>query len=134
MTRAEHLRGRRVGVALSSAFFGFFGHTGFVRALLTAGVRPVLYGGASAGAMVAAAAAAGQLDRFGDVALGLKRRDFWDPGVPFGAPPGLLRGRRFPPCVLFIFGSCAGVPRRPAAPCFPHGRALVVYCEVRGFQ
>ncbi len=95
MTRAEHLRGRRVGVALSSAFFGFFGHTGFVRALLTAGVRPVLYGGASAGAMVAAAAAAGQLDRFGDVALGLKRRDFWDPGVPFGAPPGLLRGRRF---------------------------------------
>lgn len=82
-------------MALSSAFFGFFGHTGFVRALQDAGIRPVLYGGASAGAMVAAAAAAGRLEQFGDVALDLKRRDFWDPGVPFGAPPGLLRGRRF---------------------------------------
>ena len=81
-------------MALSSAFFGFFGHTGFVRALQDAGIRPVLYGGASAGAMVAAAAAAGRLEQFGDVALDLKRRDFWDPGVPFGAPPGLLRGRR----------------------------------------
>ncbi len=45
--------------------------------------------------MVAAAAGAGRIDAFADVALGLRRRDFWDPGLPFGAPPGLLRGRRF---------------------------------------
>lgn len=66
-----------------------------MRALLEAGVRPTVYSGASAGAMVAAAAGANRLDDFGDAIVGLRRSDFWDPGLPFGAPPGLLRGRRF---------------------------------------
>jgi predicted acylesterase/phospholipase RssA len=66
-----------------------------VRAVLDAGIEPVVYGGASAGAMTAAAAASGRLDRFRETILKLRRRDFWDPGLPFGAPPGLLRGRRF---------------------------------------
>lgn len=90
------LRGRRVGVALSSSYFGFFGHSGFMRALFAAGVEPVAISGASAGAMVAAFCGVdGGLDRFTDLICGLKRRDFWDPGLPWQGPLGLLKGRRF---------------------------------------
>ncbi len=91
----DRLRGRRVGVALSSAFFGFYAHTGFVRALHAAGVRPAGYSGSSAGALTAAFAAADALDRFVGLLGGLGRSDFWDPTFPIGRPPGLLRGDRF---------------------------------------
>ncbi|MCA9541010.1 MAG: patatin-like phospholipase family protein [Myxococcales bacterium] len=91
----DDLRGRRVGVALSSAFFGFYAHTGFLRALRARGVEPVAYSGSSAGALVAAFAAGGGLDRLPPLFAHLQRSDFWDPSLPFGRPPGLLRGDRF---------------------------------------
>lgn len=91
---AERLRGRRVGVALSSAFFGFYGHAGFCRALAARGIEPVGWSGASAGAMVAAFAAARALERLPPVFGALRRQDFWDPTRFVGRPPGLLRGHK----------------------------------------
>ncbi len=95
MSLAERLRGKRVGVALSSAFFGFYGHTGFLLGLRRAGIEPTLLSGTSAGAMSAAFGAAGALDTLREVLGTLQRKHFWDPVLPFGRPPGLLRGRRF---------------------------------------
>lgn len=79
-------------LALSSGFFGFFAHCGALSALEEEDLLPARLGGSSAGALVAAAWAAG-LDslRLASILLRLRRRDFWDP-VP---GPGLLRGRRF---------------------------------------
>lgn len=94
MTLGEALRGRRIGVALSSAFFGFYGHAGFLRALAARGITPVAYSGASAGAMIAAFGAADALDRLPPLFEGLRRRDFWDPTAFVGRPPGLLRGHK----------------------------------------
>jgi NTE family protein len=86
----------RVGVALSSSYFGFFGHTGFMQAVFAAGIEPIAISGASAGAMTAAFAGVdGGLERFIDLISGLKRRDFWDPGVARTGPFGLLKGARF---------------------------------------
>lgn len=50
----EELRGKRVGLALSAGFFGFFAHAGLTRALEDAGVAPSAVSGSSAGAMVGA--------------------------------------------------------------------------------
>jgi NTE family protein len=104
-TLLERLRGRRVGVVLSAGFFGFFGHAGFWKALVEAGVRPVAWAGTSAGGMVAAFAASGAKVEDVEALLGgLKKGDFWDPdvlGAAWGAlrgtsePTGLLKGRRF---------------------------------------
>jgi NTE family protein len=77
---------------MSSGFFSFFAHTGFLTVLEDEGLAPARLSGSSAGALVGAAWAsgldapllAGELER-------LQRADFWDPG--FG--PGLLRGRLF---------------------------------------
>lgn len=96
MTAADHPTLGRVGVALSSSYFGFFGHTGFMQAAFAAGIEPVAISGASAGAMVAAFAGVdGGLDAFTDLICGLKRRDFWDPGLTRKGPFGLLKGGRF---------------------------------------
>lgn len=79
---------------MSSSFFGFYGHTGFLRALDARGVRPVAYSGASAGSMAAAFGAADGLDRLPRLFESLRRQDFWDPTPFFGRPPGLLRGHK----------------------------------------
>lgn len=88
----EYLRQGGFGLSMSSGFFSFFAHTGFLTVLEDEGLVPSRISGSSAGALVGAAWAAGldapvlaaELER-------LQRRDFWDPGV--GA--GLLRGRMF---------------------------------------
>lgn len=86
----------RVGIALSSSYFGFFGHTGFMNAAFAAGIEPVAISGASAGAMVAAFSGVdGGLETFTALICGLKRRDFWDPGVTRKGPFGVLKGGRF---------------------------------------
>lgn len=53
----------RVAVCFNSSFFGFFAHAGFLEALTGLGVRPVAVSGASAGALVAGAYAAGMEPR-----------------------------------------------------------------------
>ena len=53
----------RVALCLNSSFLGFFAHAGFLEALTAFGVRPVALSGASAGAIVAGAHAAGMEPR-----------------------------------------------------------------------
>jgi NTE family protein len=77
---------------MSSGFFSFFAHTGMLGTLTTSGFAPDLISGASAGALVGGAWAAGlPLDALRERLLGLRRDDFWDPAP--GA--GLLAGRKF---------------------------------------
>ena len=79
-------------LVLSSGFFGFYAHCGFLRALERAGLSPAAVAGSSAGSLVGGMWAAGRSSGdIGEELLGLRRSDFWDPG--FGA--GLLRGARF---------------------------------------
>lgn len=79
-------------LVLSSGFFGFYAHCGVLMALEEAGLLPVATAGSSAGALVGGAWAAGvEPADLRQELLGLRRPDFWDPGL--GA--GLLRGDRF---------------------------------------
>jgi NTE family protein len=73
-------RDRRIGIAFSSGFFGFFAHAGFLAAVRELGIQPIAYAGASSGAIVAAMAASGMDTRgIREMLFGLRRRDFWDP-------------------------------------------------------
>lgn len=93
---------------MSSGFFGFFAHAGFMSALEAEGLEPAAILGSSAGALVGGAWAAGLSAReFSRVLLDLRRQDFWDPG-PGG---GLLRGE------LFHHILCRILPSRTFAGC-----------------
>ena len=61
----------RVGLALGSGSARGWAHIGVIRALEQAGIRPDLVCGTSIGALVGAAYAAGELDRFEQWVLGL---------------------------------------------------------------
>ncbi|MGZ3692120.1 MAG: patatin-like phospholipase family protein [Pseudobdellovibrio sp.] len=78
-------------LALSSGFFGFYAHLGFLKALEELRIKPTAYTGTSAGAIVAAAAARGMsIKEIENLIRGVSRKDFWDPALGFG----LLRGRK----------------------------------------
>ena len=88
---ADELARRPFHLALSAGWFGFYAHAGFVAALADRGLRPASWSGASAGALIAALAAAGLgADDLARELGDLRRRDFWDPGLGLG----LLRGRK----------------------------------------
>ncbi|MEZ4259866.1 MAG: patatin-like phospholipase family protein [Polyangiaceae bacterium] len=79
-------------LAMSSGFFSFFAHAGFLAALEREGLRPSRTSGSSAGALVTGLWAGGmQSAHIADELTRLERRDFWDPAP--GA--GLLAGRLF---------------------------------------
>lgn len=79
-------------LALSSSFFGFYAHGGFVRALEELGVRPAKVTGSSAGALVAGAIASGlSSTEIRDVLFAIQKDDFWDPGLGLG----FLKGQKF---------------------------------------
>jgi NTE family protein len=87
-------RGPRVGLALGSGSARGWAHIGVIRALEQAGIRPDFVCGTSIGALVGAAYAAGELDRFEQWVLGLGIREvvgFMD--VSLGAA-GVLKGER----------------------------------------
>ncbi len=92
ITLREHLREAPFALAMSSGFFSFFAHTGFLTVLEDEGLLPSRASGSSAGALVMGTWAAGLdapiLARELDL---LERRDFWDPGMG----PGLLHGALF---------------------------------------
>lgn len=101
----ELLGDKRFGLVMSAGFFGFYGHAGFLRGVLEAGLSPSAYAGTSAGGLVAALAAAGlSTSEIEGLLLRQTRRSFWDPD-PLGAmvdalrgghgPSGLLKGERF---------------------------------------
>ena len=88
----EWLREGAFSLTMSSGFFGFFAHAGLLTVLEDEGFLPTRISGASAGALVGGAWAAGiDAKQFADILLALKREDFWDPRVG----PGLLRGHLF---------------------------------------
>jgi NTE family protein len=79
-------------LAMSSGFFGFFAHAGFMSVLEDEGLLPARVCGSSAGALVGGLWAAGvSARRICDELLELRREHFWDvrPGL------GLLRGSLF---------------------------------------
>jgi predicted acylesterase/phospholipase RssA len=93
---ADQIRGARVGLALSSGFFGFFHHAGVLAALVERGIAPSRIAGNSAGALVGAMYASG-LDPAAIAAalLAVRRADFWDAGWPLTARGfGLLAGEK----------------------------------------
>ena len=79
-TLREHLREAPFSLAMSSGFFGFFAHCGFLTVLEDEGLLPRRVTGSSAGALVGALWAAG-LDAsvLEDELRRLRRADFWDP-------------------------------------------------------
>lgn len=94
----------RVGVTLQSSFLGFSTHAGFLNSLLDSGIRPDKISGASSGALVASAYAAGlEQDRLRDFVLDRKlKNSFWEWLVILRAPAvfgaylghGVVSGRR----------------------------------------
>lgn len=91
-TLEEQLRGKRFGLVLSAGFFGFYGHAGFLKGLLSTGLEPAAYAGTSAGGLIAAHAAAGASIEALETLLQAQRRAlFWDPD-PLGALVDLARG------------------------------------------
>jgi NTE family protein len=65
---------------MSSGFFGFFAHAGFLQGLADLGLEPDAYAGASSGALVAASAAAGIEPReMLSIYQNLRKEQFWDP-------------------------------------------------------
>ena len=92
-TRADKLRESPFTLALSAGFFGFFAHTGFLRAFEEENLRPHRVVGASAGALAGGLWAAGMpAQKLKEELVELRREDFWDPGLPLG---GFLKGRKF---------------------------------------
>ena len=104
-TLHDRLRGKRFGCVLSAGFFGFYGHAGFVDALLSTGLTPAAWAGTSAGGMVGALAASGApREAICEAILKVSRADFWDPdplGIawdlirPGHRAGGLLKGGKF---------------------------------------
>ena len=93
---ADSLKNKRVGLALSGGFFGFFHHAGVLEALDELGIRPARLTGTSAGALVASMYAAGlEPNEVRRELLSVRRGDFWDPQLPFTRRGfGLLAGYR----------------------------------------
>jgi NTE family protein len=91
-TLGDWLEAQPFALAMSSGFFSFFAHTGFLDAVTTRGLAPQLVAGSSAGALVGGAWAAGLDARtLAERFTTLRRDEFWDPAP--GA--GLLAGRKF---------------------------------------
>ncbi len=93
MQRAAWLEEAPFTLMLSAGFFGFFSHTGLLRALEDRGLRPQRVIGCSAGSLAGGLWASGMdAGTIADELVSLRREDFWDPGLPLG---GLLRGKKF---------------------------------------
>jgi NTE family protein len=87
----DWLAAQPFALAMSSGFFSFFAHTGMLASLIKRGLAPNLVAGASAGALVGGAWAAGaDADAVEARLAALRREDFWDPAP--GA--GLLAGKK----------------------------------------
>lgn len=87
------VRTPRIGLALGSGSARGWAHVGVIRALEDAGIKPSLVCGTSIGALVGAAYAAGELDRFERWVRGMRIADvlaFMDVSIT----GGLLKGER----------------------------------------
>ncbi len=96
----------RVGLVLGSGAARGWAHIGVIRTLERAGVRPDLVCGTSVGALVGAAYASGDFERFCAGTSGMRRRDvisFMDVALS----GGLLKGERF---MSFVSRVCQDRP------------------------
>lgn len=90
--RSELLKQSPFSLSLSSGFFGFFAHLGFVEALEENALTAQALSGSSAGALVAAGLASGYSSKdLKKIFLGITKNDFWDPALGFG----YLKGKKF---------------------------------------
>ena len=83
----------RIGLALGSGAARGWAHVGVIRALEQAGIRPDLVCGTSVGALVGAAYAAGELERFERWLRGMRMKDVLS-FVDVGLNGGMLKGER----------------------------------------
>ena len=91
-TLRDWLRSGPFTLAMSSGFFGFYAHAGFLAVLEDEGLLPARVCGSSAGALVAGLWAGGLSTRqIRERFIALRREEFWDVGVGLG----VLRGARF---------------------------------------
>jgi len=91
-TLRDWLRAGPFTLAMSSGFFGFYAHAGFLSVLEEEGVLPARVCGSSAGALVAGLWAAGLSSAaLRERLVALRREQFWDVGLGLG----LLRGALF---------------------------------------
>jgi len=80
MLTLDQLRAKKVGLVLSSGFFGFYAHAGCLCALAELGIHPQGYAGSSAGAIIAAMGASGMAcEHIRERLFSLQKKDFWDP-------------------------------------------------------
>ena len=92
ITTADWLKEKPFSLSLSSGFFGFFAHCGFMSVLEERQLLPARISGSSAGALIAGLWAAGlDTDYIYRVLSTGKRDDFWDPHLGLG----FLEGKRF---------------------------------------
>ena len=85
------MRRPRIGLALGSGAARGWAHVGVIKVLVRAGFKPDLVCGTSIGALVGAAYAAGELERFEHWLLGLRRKDVLGL-MDFGLNGGMLKG------------------------------------------
>ncbi|AZZ36843.1 patatin [Bdellovibrio sp. qaytius] len=91
MIKADLLHAKPFTLSLSSGFFGFFAHAGFIKALEEKNLKPKLIVGSSAGALTAACYASGlTANDMSKEFTQIKKTDFWDVGLGFG----LVRGEK----------------------------------------
>ncbi len=83
----------RIGLALGSGSARGWAHVGVLQALLSAGIVPDVVCGASVGAIVGAAYATGQLERFEAWVRGMDRRAVMS-YMDFNLGGGMLKGQR----------------------------------------
>ena len=86
-------RAPRLGLALGSGSARGWAHIGVLQALEEEGIRPDVVCGASIGALVGAAYAGGELDRFSDWVQGLGMRDVFG-FMDFNLSGGMLKGEK----------------------------------------
>ncbi|MDH1675759.1 patatin-like phospholipase family protein, partial [Comamonas aquatica] len=83
----------KIGLALGSGSARGWAHIGVLQALDEAGIRPDVVCGASIGALVGAAYAAGELERFADWVQSLGMRDVFG-FMDFNLSGGMLKGEK----------------------------------------
>ena len=83
----------KLGLALGSGSARGWSHIGVLRALKEAGIQPDVVCGSSIGALVGAAYAGGELERFADWVQGLGMRDVFG-FMDFNLAGGMLKGEK----------------------------------------
>lgn len=95
----EKIRDKRTAICLSSGFFGFYAHCGFMKAIDELNISPVALSGCSAGALVGALWASGlSHEKIEEEVLAVRLGDLVEPPslkTLLRGPFGFLTGNRF---------------------------------------